>query len=154
MRFDAEGRPVEVLQRKDRQPERLPRLTATFLTAMLGAGMGLTFYGLGALEGETVRSGVGSPPLPPTPLPTATFIPVTMEPMVVWTPVLVDGLPLVLVATATPRPTSTPNLTPPPTPFVRPTATPYPACGPCVEAGRVCTMPEPAPTSDALPEQP
>lgn len=125
------------------------RLVLTALAAMLGTGMGLAFYGLGSLDG-TARSGVGPPTLPSTPLPTATFIPVTMEPMAVWTPVLVDGLPLVLVATATPRPTATydPN---PPTPYLRPTATPYPVCHPSLGAGRVCRMPEPAPTSQAVP---
>ncbi len=76
-----------------------------------------------------------TPPPPPTITPTA-------------------GLLVVLVATSTPRPTSTPNLTPPPTPMVLPTPTPLPSCGPWLEAGRVCTMPEPAPTNDFLPEQP
>ncbi len=120
------------------------RLVLTSLAAMLGAGMGLAFYGLGTLDG-TARSGVGGPTLPlPTPLPTATSAP---------TPTSTSGLPVVLVATMTPSPTATydPN---PPTPFIRPTATPYPVCGPHLDAGRVCRMPEPAPTNDVLPEQP
>ncbi len=139
MRFDADGRPTTEHTPKQVQRGCLPRLTSTFLAAMLGTGMGLTFYGLGTLEGETGRSGIGDPTLPPTPLPTATPAPTS-------TP----GLPVVLIATMTPSPTATsdPN---PPTPFVRPTATPYPACGPHLEAGRVCMMPEPAPTTQAVP---
>ncbi len=117
------------------------RLVLTALAAMLGAGMGMAFYGLGALDG-TARSGVGPPPLQPAPLPTAASEP---------TPT--PGLLVVLVATNTPTPLPTPNLTPPPTPFVRPTPTPL-YCGPHVKPGRLCTMPEPAPTNDTLPEQP
>ncbi|MDP9472114.1 MAG: hypothetical protein M3Q71_15840, partial [Chloroflexota bacterium] len=79
-----------------------------------------------------------TPPLPTaTPHPTPTITPT-------------EGLPVVLIATMTPSPTATYDPDPP-TPFIRPTATPYPVCGPHLDAGRVCRMPDPAPTSQAVP---